>query len=182
MPVSPKAHYDCGMNKSSLLAVALLFGVSMPAAAATYAYDATCGDSVSKQGDQNADLTKDPGSPIRCTGITLSQLDNGRILIQILEKTSHLTPLGFSGSSWDYEINPSFVTLPIERIALPHATNPGVAQMVSGVEGFCFLDGSLNIKKLSSVACTAKIEIGPQKLIYRVAAHINGVGRLVPGL
>jgi len=152
------------------------------AMAKTYFYDALCDDSYSKQGEIEQDLTKIKGKPISCNAVVLSFLDNGHILLQFAEKSSHVTPLGFAGSKLDYDLNPNFVTMPLEKIYLPHSSNPSKAEFISGVEGYCFFDGKLNITNLNVVSCTAKIEIGTQKLIYKIHAHITSVGKPVPGM
>ncbi len=155
-------------------------GLSSTAIAKTYIYDAVCEGSYSKQGEIEQDLTKKKGRPISCDSVVLSFLDNGHVLFQLMEKSSHLTPLGFAGNKLDYDLNPNFVTMPLENIYLPHS-DPGKPEFVGGVEGYCFLDGKLNIANLSGVSCTAKIEIGTQKLVYKINARITSVGKPVPG-
>jgi len=162
---------------------ALLLNIIAPssAMAETYMFDAMCHDSYSKQGDQREDLTVKTGKLIRCDSITLSLLDNGHVLLQIIDKKSKTTPLGFGGTKLDSDSNPNYVTLPIERIYLPHSSNPSNAETISGIEGYCFLNGKLNIRKLGSVSCVAKIEIGDQKLIYHIDGKILKAGEVVPG-
>jgi len=162
-----------------LLLTAMIPGL---AAAETYMFDATCYDSYSKQGGQQDDLSAKVGTSIRCDFITLSLLNNGHVLLQVIDKQSKTTPLGFGGPKLDNDINPKFVTLPIERIYLPHSTNPSNAEAVSGAEGYCFLDGKLNLQKLSSLSCASKIEIGDRKLIYKINAKILKLGEVVPGI
>src|SRR5271165_6041587 len=83
-----------------------LVATRMPqAAAATYTYPASCAGSYSKQGDENADLTKVAGTQINCDAIVFSFPENGHALIQLAEKTSRLTSLGFAGNGLDYEFN-----------------------------------------------------------------------------
>jgi len=169
-----------------LLFVAVLVGLVVAglstAMAKTYFYDAVCEDSYSKQGEMEQDLTRKKGKPISCDAVVLSFLDNGHILLQFAEKSSHVTPLGFAGSKLDYDLNPNFVTMPLEKIYLPHSSNPGNPEFIGGVEGYCFFDGKLNITNLNVVSCTVKIEIGTQKLIYKINARITSVGKPVPGM
>ncbi|MFZ6712023.1 hypothetical protein [Undibacterium sp. TC9W] len=161
--------------------IASIVFISGSAGAANYIYPAVCDKSYSKQGEQSDDLTKINGRPVKCDSVLLSIQKNGNIMIQILERNSKLTPLGFAGPGFDFEMNPNFATLPLERIYLPHASNPGTSQVVNGIEGFCFIDGRLNVKVLSGMNCTSKMEIGTQKLIYNISVRITGVGKLVPG-
>lgn len=170
------------MGKFTKLTVAILFLGAHSAIAATYHYPAVCEKSYSKQGEQNEDLTKKDGREIKCDSVILSFPINGRVLVQIADKTSQLTPLGFGGSGLDYEANKNYVTVPLERIYLPHSSNSAASQVVDGIEGFCFLDGKLNIRSLSSLSCSGKIEIGTQKLIYSIQVHITGLGQLVPDM
>jgi hypothetical protein len=152
------------------------------AAAATYTYPASCTGSYSKQGNENADLTKLGGMQINCDAIVLSLPENGHVLIQVAEKTSHLTPLGFAGNGLDYEVNPNLVTIPLSRIYLPHSSDPSQPESIGGIQGFCFLDGKMNIRYITEIACTAKVELGTEKLIYNIKAKIHGVGQRVPGM
>jgi hypothetical protein len=110
----------------------------------------------------------------------LSLLDNGRVLFQITEKASDLTPLAFSGNGFDYDTNPNFVTVLLDSIYLPHSTNPGNAEAVHGIEGYCFFDGKLNIRALNGASCVAKIEIGTQRLVYHIDIHMTGLGQSAP--
>jgi hypothetical protein len=152
-----------------------------PAMAASYVYPAVCQKSYSKQGEQSEDLTKQSGRPIKCDSVILSLPENGHVLVQLAQKgAGNLTPLGFGGDSMDYETNPSFVTVPLQRVYLPHSKNANTPQVVDGIEGFCFLGGKLNIRSLEEISCTAMIEIGTQKLIYNVKMRITGPGQLVP--
>ena len=171
------------MNKIiSRLTGLLLFLSTSATMAGTYVYPAVCEKSYSKQGEQSEDLTKKSGRPIKCDSVVLSMLENGNVLIQIAEKSSQLTPLGFGGQGLDFETNPNFVTVPLKRIYLPHASNPSTSQVVDGIEGFCFLDGKLNIRALASLSCSGKIEIGTQKLIYNIRVRITGLGQSISGM
>lgn len=147
-----------------------------------YLYEATCDGSYSKQGADDADLTKLHGRPIPCNYLVLYFSANGHISIQVGEKKSNVTPLGFEGDGIDYDLNPNFATLPIKRIYLPHISRPGTAESVAGAEGFCFIGGSINIRHLSDISCATKIEIGTEKLIYHINAEIRGLGQPIPGM
>lgn len=132
-----------------------------------------------KQGEQSEDLTLVVGRAIVCDAVVLAILDNGRILIQLANKASNITPLGFAGPGLDHDFNPNMVTLPVDRLYLPHASSPSAPQTLGGVEGYCFLTGQQNIRRLSDISCATKFEIGTQKLIYHVEAKILSVGELV---
>jgi hypothetical protein len=164
-----------------LLAAVLLLSTSS-AMAGSYVYPAVCEKSYSKQGEQTDDLTKKSGRPIKCDSVILSLPENGNVLIQISDKSSQLTPLGFGGSGFDLESNPNLVTVPLKRIYLPHSSNPSTSQVIDGIEGFCFLEGKVNIRSLAGMSCVGKIEIGTQRLIYNVQVRITGVGQSVPGM
>ena len=158
----------------------LLFSV-FSSMAGSYFYPAVCYNSYSKQGEQSEDFNKKSGRPIRCDGLILSLPDNGNVLIQILDKSSQLTPLGFGGSGFDLESHPNLLTVPLKRIYLPHSINPNTSQVVNGIEGACFLEGKANIRSLDGMSCVGKIEIGTQRLIYNIEVRITGVGESVPG-
>jgi len=180
-----KGPYMKTASKAFAMAACVMVLVALTAIpqvlAKTYLYEATCENSYSKQGEMAQDLTKKKGEPISCDSVVLSMLDNGHVLLQFVEKSSHLTPLGFAGSKLDYEANPNFVTMPLEKVYLPHSSKPDKPEFIEGFEGYCFLDGKLNITKLGGISCAAKIEIGTQKLIYRINARIKSVGEPVPG-
>ncbi|MFZ6730627.1 hypothetical protein ACO0LG_01710 [Undibacterium sp. Ji42W] len=167
-------------NLFSVVIASVVF-ISGNAGAANYLYPAACEKSYSKQGEQSEDLTKINGRTINCDSVVVSMPKNGNIMISIIDKKSDLTPLGFAGSRFDLKINPNLTTLPLERIYLPHASNPKVPQVVNGIEGFCFLDRKLNFRALSGMSCSAKIEIGTQKLIYNIVVRIVGPGEIIPG-
>ncbi len=158
----------------------LLISFSSGALARTYVYEATCGQSYSKQGEQEEDLTTMKGKSISCNSAILSFLDNGHVIFQVGEKKGQLTPLGFSGIGLDYDTSPNFATLPLDKVYLPHYTEPGTPEDVNGVEGFCFFDGKLNVRALHDVSCVAKIEFGTQRLVYHVDVKILGLGQAVP--
>lgn len=164
----------------SLAAMLSASAVHLGAAeASTLAYSGRCVDqSYSKQGEQDADLTSEAGKAITCDFATISQFDNGRKFVQIATKRGRLSPLGFAGSTLDTSSNPRLTIMPIDRIYLP-VPLPGKSETVDGVEGFCFFQGH-NLLKSDSLSCTAKIDIGTQKLIYRINFRITDVD-LVPG-
>ena len=168
------------MGSRSLAFTLLAIAEFSPAMASSYVYDAICTNSYSKQGEQQDDLTKQSGKPIKCDSAVLSLLDNGRVLLQVSEKKGKLTPLGFSGAGLDFDTNPNFITLPLQSIYLPHSTGTGNPEKIEGIEGFCFLDGKANLRALTSATCVAKIEIGTQRLVYHVEVHIKGIGQAVP--
>lgn len=155
---------------------------SLPSGAATYVYPAVCEESTSKQGEQSDDLSTQAGKKVTCDSVILSFTDNGHVLVQFANKSESITPLGFGGDRIDYDSNPNFLTVPITRIYLPHASRPGTPQVVNGVEGFCFIDGKINIRQLTSLSCAVKMEIGSQKLLYKVITNINGIGTKIPGM
>jgi len=94
-----------------------------PVMARSYVYDAVCEDSYLKQGEVR--------------------------YFRFTEKTSSISPLRFPGAGLDHDQNPNFVTLPLDRIYLPHVTCVEGTQAISGIEGFCFFDGKMNIRALS---------------------------------
>jgi hypothetical protein len=151
-----------------------------PAFADTYVYNGTCEHSYSKQGEPEVDLTKQLGKPISCDAITLSIMANGHVLIQFAQKKGPVTPLGFAGDHLDYDSNPNFVTVPLNRIYLQHTSAPGNPEVIDGIEGYCFLDGPMNLRALRGLSCAAKVELGTQRLVYHIEAHAFGLGELVP--
>ena len=148
--------------------------------ASSYLYSASCGGSYSKEGEPNEDLTKQKGKPILCTNVVLSIFDNGRTMFQLVDKGSRLTPFGFSGGKLDSDANPNFLTLPLDKLYLPHYSNPGSPQAISGIEGFCFFDGKLNLRNLTSVSCAAKFELGTRRIVYHIDVKFSGIGQPVP--
>lgn len=163
------------------LALGLILGAA-DANADAYLYQAECKDSYSKQGKQSDDLTKKKGKPVRCDAVVFALLDNGRVSVQFADKKSKFTPLGFTGNGLDHELNPNFVSIPLDSISLPHESNPEVAQTVSGIEGYCFVNGAFNVRSLESFVCAAKMEIGEEKLVYHIEARAKGLGEKVPGM
>jgi hypothetical protein len=152
-----------------------------PALATGYVYKAICKDSYSKQGEDQDDLTKVRGKPIKCDSVVLALLDNGHVLFQVTEKTGKLTPLGFAGPGLDYDTNPNFVTLPVQNIYLPRPnTSASAVESIQGVEGFCFFDGGANIRALTHANCAAKIQLGTERLVYHIQVIIIGTGQAVP--
>ena len=163
-----------------LVAIAAILS-SAQAGAATYAYEAICSESTSKQGEMSSDLSKQKGIPLTCDSVVISFMQNGTVMVQFSNKKSSVTPYGFSGGPIDYDINPNMSTVPLKRVYIPHSSNPEKAQVMDGIEGYCFISGKFNLKSLSGVSCVSKMEIGTQKLIFKLSAKFNGQGMLMPG-
>jgi len=150
--------------------------VAQPPKTYLFMHSASCEKSYSIHGAQSDNLTKQAGRPIRCDSLVLSLLDNGHVLLQIVDNDSNLTPTGFGASRLDYDANPNFITMPLERIYLPHSDPSKRETISSGVEGFCFLDGKLDFRALKGVSCAAKVELGTQKLVYSINVRVTGLG------
>lgn len=166
----------------SIFAASLLALSLSPAMAESYMYKAKCSDSYWKFGAQSADLTKVHGHPISCDTVIIFVADNGHAVMQFVDKAEGTPPLGFAGDGLDYDSDPKFITLPVQRIYLQHGGDQNKSEMVSGVQGVCFIDGSANVRTLNAVSCASKIDIGDQKFIYHIDASILSVGAPVPGM
>lgn len=168
------------MRVSIIVAIALAVLIdlaAMPARSSTYVYDAVCDQPATKDKQEAANETR---LLTACDSVVLGVYDNGSVLIQFSIKASTAAPLGFAGNELDHETNVDFVTLPVRRLYLPHAKNPGVPEVVDGVAGYCFFKGGMNIRSMQDVACSTSFEIEHQSIVYEVHARITSPGRLTP--
>ena len=167
------------MGRLSLAIALLAIARISPAIAETYVYDAVCEHSQSKQGEHEEDLTKQRGKPIACDTAVLAILENGRVLFQITEKTSHVIGLGFAGPRLDSDTS-NFIKLPLDRIYLPHSDD-SKSEKIDGIEGACFFDGNkATLQAITRAKCVAQIEVGTQRLVYEVQVHIAGIAAPEP--
>jgi hypothetical protein len=168
------------LRSLGFIAAAFIIACVRPAMAQTYLYDADCAGSYSKQGEQQDDLTKQEGKPIACDSLVVSMLENGHVLVQIANKGSDALPLGFGGDGLDYKANPNFITLPLQRIYLPHAGDPAKPNVADGIEGYCFLDAKTDLSAIREIDCAAKMELGTGRKVYSIKSRIIGKGQTVP--
>jgi hypothetical protein len=171
------------MRASAFLFSASLYAfAACPAYADTYMYPATCEKSYVKQGEEDEDLSTKKGQPLKCDGLLLSMLKNGRILIQFTDTTSNLSPFGFGASQIDRDSNPNFITVPLERFYVPHAGDAAKPVVRDAVEGFCFFDDKNDITALTRLACAAMLSEDSKKTVYHIELKVTGERQTVPGL
>ena len=81
----------------------LLLGICHDALATDiWTFNGRCTVGVVKQAPPTVDMRNMRGSPIACDAASIMELDNGRKLVQFVQKRGELNPPGFAGSEFKY--------------------------------------------------------------------------------
>jgi hypothetical protein len=87
--------------------VGIVLSVSPATASAMdlWSFNGRCTEGAVKQAIPSVDMTKMRGSAISCDAATIVELDNGRKLVQFVQKRGNLSPPGFGGGQFKYTGN-----------------------------------------------------------------------------
>jgi hypothetical protein len=91
-----------------------------------------CTEGIVKQGSPYVDMRNIRGSAISCDAATITEMDNGRKLVQFAQKHGKLLPPGFAGSEFKY--TDGQYSLVVDRI-YPQRVVTGKA-LATSAEGF----------------------------------------------
>ena len=150
-------------------------------AADLWFFNGRCTDAIVKMGSPYEDMHNIRGTKIQCDSAILTELDNGRKLMQFTQKRGdRITPLGFAGTAYVRNEH-QLLMLPIDRIyprramgATPEETFAGAGNAIDGAEGACIF-GNADLTKAAELSCVAKVENDKTKIIFRVVFTVSDV-------
>jgi hypothetical protein len=139
-----------------------------------------CMVGVVKQAPPSVDMRDMRGSAISCDAASIMELDNGRELVQFVQKRGKLNPPGFAGAEFKYtEGNYSLI---VDRV-YPQRTLSGKtteqifsegAKSAIPAEGYCLFSNS-DFSRLTEFSCVSKTENAETKIVYRVSFTVDDI-------
>jgi hypothetical protein len=145
-----------------------------------WTFNGRCTIGVVKQALPSIDMRNMRGSPIACDAASIMELDNGRKLVQFVQKHGRLSLPGFAGSEFKYtEGNYSLI---VERV-YPQRTLAGKtteqifnesAKTAIPAEGYCFFSDS-DFSKLTEFSCVTKTKNADTKIVYRLSFKVDDI-------
>jgi hypothetical protein len=145
-----------------------------------WTFNGGCTEGVMKQAPPSVDMRNMRGSPVSCDAASIAELDNGRKLVQFVQKRGKLNPPGFAGAEFKYT-NGNY-SLAVDRV-YPQRTLAGktVEQIFSEsaksaipAEGYCLFSGP-DFSSLTQFSCVSKTENADTKIIYRVSFTVTDI-------
>jgi hypothetical protein len=145
-----------------------------------WSFNGHCTEGTVKQATPSVDMTKMRGSGISCDAATIIELDNGRKLVQFVQKRGNLSSPGFAGSQFKYTGNN--YSLIVDHVH-PQRTLSGKtpeqifsegANSAIPAEGYCFFSNS-DFSKLTEFSCVTKTENADTKIVYHVLFHVDDI-------
>jgi hypothetical protein len=145
-----------------------------------WTFNGRCAEGVVKQAEPSVDMRNMRGSPITCDGASIMELDNGRKLVQFVQKRGKLNPPGFAGAEFKY--TDGNYSLIVDRV-YPQRTLAGkTTEQVFGegaksaipAEGYCFFSDP-DFSKLTEFSCVTKTENADTKIVYRVSFKVDDI-------
>jgi hypothetical protein len=145
-----------------------------------WTFNGHCEEGVVKQGSPYVDMQKMRGSGISCDAASIMELDNGRKLVQFIQKRGRINPPGFAGS--DLKYTEEHYSLVVDRV-YPQRTLAGKtseqilsesAKTAIPAEGYCFFSDS-DFSKLTEFSCVSKTENADTKIVYRVSFKVDDI-------
>jgi hypothetical protein len=137
-----------------------------------------CEDSLVKQGSPFADLHNIRGTDIYCDVATLTQLENGRTIVQFVQRGGKLFGPGFAGSAFNYTEGHYALIVdrvyPLRRITGKSAEQIYKEAVPSPAAGYCFFSDS-DFSKLTDLSCVTKTESAETKNIFTVAFKVGAI-------
>jgi hypothetical protein len=143
--------------------VGVLLAGSCPGASAMdlWSFNGRCKEALVKQGSPYVEMHNIRGSPISCDAAFIMELDNGRKLVQFVQKRGKVSPPGFAGSEFKYTGgNYSLIVDRVypQRILAGKTTEQTFsesARTAIPAEGYCFFSNS-DFSKLTEFSCVTK--------------------------
>lgn len=147
------------------LALPLLFLAARAEAAPTWEYDGAC-RALTKEGDENADFSKIPPTPIPCEAAILMRGGNG-VAVLTAGKLTGGDSVGFGSSNFQLKSDGKLITMAVDTIHLTPA--PSV-----DATGSCLFSGA-DIGKVTTISCTARVMSGSHKKLIGLDIHVASV-------
>jgi hypothetical protein len=163
--------------------IGILVAVLCRSASATdlWTFNGRCKDSYVKQGSPWVDMTNIRGSAVSCDAASIiTELDNGRILVQFVQKRGKMMPPGFAGGELkNTEGNYSLI---VDRV---YQQRPLVGKPTEQIyseggktsipaEGYCSF-GDSDFSKLTSFYCLAKTINVDTKIVHKVVFLVDDI-------
>jgi hypothetical protein len=172
------------------MSVLALFFYSNASAMDLWSFNGRCKEGVVKQGSPYVDMHNIRGSPIYCDAATLMELDNGRKVMQFVQKSGTLMPPGFAGG--EFKDTEGHYSLIVDRVYPQRSIVAGksIDQLRRDAEktaipadGYCFFSDR-DFSKLTEFSCVTKTENVDTKIIYTVVFDVADISikRNMPGL
>jgi hypothetical protein len=145
-----------------------------------WSFNGRCQEAFVKQGSPYVDMHNIRGSPIDCNAASIIELDNGRRLVQFVQKRGTLMPPGFAGGRFTDTEGP--YSLIVDRV-YPQRSVAGKSldqsysdaeKTAMPAEGYCFFSNQ-DFSKLTEFSCTTKTENASRKIIYKVVFHVDDI-------
>lgn len=145
-----------------------------------WTFNGSCKKGVVKQGSPYADMHNIRGSVIYCDAASIMELDNGRKLVQFVQKRGKLIPPGFAGS--EFKNTEGQYSLIVDRV-YPQRSVAGktvdqnyseATKTALPAEGYCFFSDP-DFSKLTEFSCVTKTENADAKIIYSMVFHVDDI-------
>ena len=124
-----------------------------------------------KRGSPYIDMHNIRGAAIDCDLATITEMDNGRKLIQFVKLHGRVLSPGFAGSEFKY--TEGHYSLVVDRL-YPERAVAGKVTAVPANDGYCFFSDS-DFSKLTEISCVAVTENSNTKIIYRIVFQIDDI-------
>jgi hypothetical protein len=156
--------------------------VFCPAASAKdlWTFNGICKESVVKEGAPAVDMSGAPGTAISCDAATITELDNGRRLVQFVQKTGEMLPPGFAGGEFKY-VRGGF-SLILDRVTPQRLLAGKQPDQIAGeagktampAEGYCVF-GSADFSRLTEFSCETRTENAGTKILYSISFKVDDI-------
>jgi hypothetical protein len=171
------------MTMRTIRAFGILIMIFCPGASAAdlWTFNGTCEHSDVRQGPPLVKQWQDePGPAISCDSVSITQLDNGRVLVQFARKAGEMLLPGFAGGRLGY-IEGSY-TLIIDRVypqrplagKQPDQIEGEAAQTAMPAGGYCYF-GIPDFSRLKALACVASTRNADTKFLYSFFFQIDDI-------
>lgn len=145
-----------------------------------WTFNGRCKEGLVKQGSPYVDMHNIRGTGISCDAASIMELDNGRKLVQFVQKRGKVNPPGFAGTEFKYAgKNYSLIVDRVypQRILAGKTTEEifsESAKTAIPAEGYCFFSDS-DFSKLTEFSFVTKTENADTKIIYSVVFKVDDI-------
>jgi hypothetical protein len=145
-----------------------------------WTFNGSCKDGIVKQGSPSVNLHDTPGTVISCDAASITELDNGRKLVQFVQKLGKMMPPGFAGGEFKYT-NGNY-SLILDRVYPQRILAGKEADQIFSegtktalpAEGYCFFSNP-DLSKLTEFSCVTKTENADTKILYSVSFKVDDI-------
>jgi hypothetical protein len=145
-----------------------------------WTFNGRCTEGVVKQAPPAVDMRNIRESPVPCDAASIAEFDNGRKLVQFVQKHGKLNPPGFAGAEFKY--TEGSYSLIVDRVypqrSLVGKTTEQIfsesANSAISAEGYCFFSDS-DFSRLTEFSCVSKTENANTKVVYRLSFKVDDI-------